>query len=219
LKIDRHGKAKVLTAEEIQLLFSSGLKNDRDRALFGVCLFTGCRIREACTLHVIDAYDTVGRVRPKLIIRKGNTKGKLATRTIPIIEDLRRILTVYHPPSGQEFLFPGRFTGHIDPESASRIFRKAVRRVGIEGASTHSFRRTALTLMSDAGIPLRIIQEVSGHRSLEQLQAYIEVRDEQVLGAVTALSMLSPVGEEVRKYQYPDPHETPNNPRSNVNSD
>jgi len=34
-------------------------------------------------------------------------------------------------------------TGHIDPESASRILRKALRRVGIEGASTHSFRRTA----------------------------------------------------------------------------
>jgi integrase/recombinase XerD len=58
--------------------------------------------------------------------------------------------------------------------------------------------------MSDAGIPLRIIQEVSGHRSLEQLQAYLEVRDSQVLGAVTALSMLSPVGEEVRKYTYLD---------------
>jgi integrase/recombinase XerD len=65
--------------------------------------------------------------------------------------------------------------------------------------------------MSDAGIPLRIIQEVSGHRSLEQLQAYIEVRDEQVLGAVTALSMLSPVEADVRKYQYPDLHQTPIN--------
>jgi hypothetical protein len=53
--------------------------------------------------------------------------------------------------------------------------------------------------MSDAGIPLKIIQEVSGHRSLSQLQNYLEVRDSQVLGAVTALSMLSPVGEEVRK--------------------
>jgi integrase/recombinase XerD len=58
--------------------------------------------------------------------------------------------------------------------------------------------------MSDAGIPLRIIQEVSGHRNLSQLQNYLEVRDSQVLGAVTALSMLSPVGEEVRKYTYLD---------------
>jgi integrase/recombinase XerD len=48
--------------------------------------------------------------------------------------------------------------------------------------------------MSNAGIPLRVIQELSGHRNLEQLQRYLEVSDEQVLGAVSALSMLSPVG-------------------------
>ncbi len=47
--------------------------------------------------------------------------------------------------------------------------------------------------MSNAGIPLRIIQEISGHRNLEQLQRYLEVTDEQVLGAAAALSMLSPV--------------------------
>jgi integrase/recombinase XerD len=68
-----------------------------------------------------------------------------------------------------------------------------MRRVGLIGVSSHSFRRTALTQMSNNGTPLRVIQEVSGHRNLEQLQTYIEVRDEQVLGAVTGLSMLSPV--------------------------
>jgi integrase/recombinase XerD len=204
LKIDRHGKAKILTQAEIQLLFASGLQSARDRALFGVCLFTACRVNEACTLRVTDAYDSAGRVRSKLIIRKRNTKRKLATRTIPIIDDLRMILTNYEPPAGQEYLFPGRFSGHIDPESASRVLKKACRRIGIEGVSTHSFRRTALTQMSDAGIPLRIIQEVSGHRNLSQLQTYLEVRDSQVLGAVSALSMLSPQGGEVRKYNYPD---------------
>jgi integrase/recombinase XerD len=193
-----------LSQAEIQLLFSQGLQTPRDRALFGICLFTACRVNEAVTLKTVDVYDSADRVRPKLIIRKGNTKGKLATRTIPVIEDLRLILTNYQPPAGQEYLFPGRFSGHIDPESASRILRKAYKRVGIEGASTHSFRRTALTQMSDAGIPLRIIQEVSGHRSLSQLQNYLEVRDSQVLGAVTALSMLSPVEDEVRKYSYLD---------------
>ena len=204
MKIDRHGKAKILTQAEIQLLFASGLQSARDRALFGVCLFTACRVNEACTLRVTDAYDSAGRVRSKLIIRKRNTKRKLATRTIPIIDDLRMILTNYEPPAGQEYLFPGRFSGHIDPESASRVLKKACRRIGIEGVSTHSFRRTALTQMSDAGIPLRIIQEVSGHRNLSQLQTYLEVRDSQVLGAVSALSMLSPQGGEVRKYNYPD---------------
>jgi integrase/recombinase XerD len=68
--------------------------------------------------------------------------------------------------------------------------RKAFERAGIEGASTHSFRRTALTQMSNAGIPLRIIQEISGHSNLEQLQRYLEVLPDQVRGAVSALSTL-----------------------------
>jgi integrase/recombinase XerD len=85
LKIDRHGKAKILTQAEIQLLFAEGLQTPRGLALFGICLFTACRVNEACTLRVTDAYDSAGFVRPKLIIRKGNTKGKLATRVIPII--------------------------------------------------------------------------------------------------------------------------------------
>ena len=57
--------------------------------------------------------------------------------------------------------------------------------------------------MSDNGTPLRVIQEVSGHRNLEQLQTYIEVRDEQVLGAVTGLSMLSPMPDS-GKYPFTD---------------
>ncbi len=196
MKIDRHGRAKILTIAEIQLLFSQGLDTTRDRCLFGICLYTACRIREACTLRRADVYDTSRRVRPELIIRKGNTKGKLATRTIPVGEDLRDLLSEYNPPKNQWFLFPGRHgRGHIHPDSAARILRRACQQIGIEGASTHSFRRTALTTMSDTGIPLRIIQEVSGHRTLDELQKYLEVKPEQVRGAIASLSMLSPVGK------------------------
>ena len=33
MKIDRYGQAKILTPEEIQLLFTQGLTKERDRAL------------------------------------------------------------------------------------------------------------------------------------------------------------------------------------------
>ncbi len=95
MKIDRHGQAKILSVAEIQSLFNLGLQTERDRALFGICLYTGCRIREACTLKTADVYDRKGIVRPDLIIRKGNTKGKLATRCIPVIEELRSLLVDY----------------------------------------------------------------------------------------------------------------------------
>ncbi|HYW17759.1 MAG TPA: site-specific integrase [Nodularia sp. (in: cyanobacteria)] len=197
MKINRHGRAKVLTQSEIQLIFSDGLDNDRDRALFGVCLFSACRIRECCTLLTTDIYTPKGNVRPRLIIRKSNTKGKLATRSIPVIEDLRRLLVEYYPQRGDVYLFPGRSDGHISEDSAARILKTACQQVDIFGVSSHSFRRTALTQMSNAGIPLRVIQEISGHRNLEQLQRYLEVTDNQVLGAAASLAMLSPVGESL----------------------
>jgi len=205
MKIDRHGRAKVLTQAEIRLLFNQGLATSRDRALFGVCLFTACRINEACTLQVMDVYDTAARIRPYLMIRKGNTKRKLATRTIPVINDLRALLSSYSPAKEQKYMFPGRYDGsHINPDSAARILRKACHLVGLEGVSTHSFRRTALTNMSNAGIELRVIQEISGHKDLSQLQNYLEVAEAQVLGAVASLSMLSPVEYEVGKYLLDD---------------
>lgn len=209
MKIDRHGKAKILTQAEIQLLFSQGLTNTRDRTLFGICLFCACRIKEACTLRTRDAYDSKGRVLKELIIRKGNTKGKLATRTIPIIDELRSLLKVYQPEAGVIYLFPGRLREHLLPDSATKALRKACSRVGIIGASSHSFRRTALTQMSDNNTPLRVIQEVSGHRDLQQLQSYIEVREAQVRGAVTGLSMLSPVGSEFGKLVFDELDQTP----------
>lgn len=156
-------------------------------------MFTACRVNEACTLLSEDVYDSQGRVRSHLTIRKKNTKRKLATRTLPIIQELRTILAAYEKQAGLVYLFPGRRGGHITNDSAMRILRKACERVGIEGASTHSFRRTALTQMSDNNTPLRVIAEVSGHRNLSQLQAYLDVRPSQVLGAVSSLSMLSPV--------------------------
>jgi integrase/recombinase XerD len=209
MKIDRHGQAKILTQSEIQLLFSQGLQTDRDRALFGICLYCCCRINEACTLSVNDVYTRSGTVRPELLIRKGNTKGKLATRSIPVIEDLRLLLIAYrHPDSG--YLFPGRHgRNHINSDSAARILRDACQRLVLDGISTHSFRRTGLTQLSNVGIPLRVIQEISGHRDLAQLQKYLEVKPEQIRGAISALSMISHVGESsnpcyVGKLTYPD---------------
>jgi integrase/recombinase XerD len=195
MKINRYGQAAILSHFEIELLFAQGLQSDRDRALFGLCLYTAARIAEACSMLSEDVYTPGGKVRSSVNIRKGATKGKLATRTIPVIEDLRSLLVIWQPHAGATYLFPGRHRGHhwrhITSDSAARIFREACKRVGIEGASSHSFRRTALTQMSNAGIPLRVIQQVSGHRTLTELQKYLEVSDAQVRGAVASLSMLS----------------------------
>ena len=62
---------------------------------------------------------------------------------------------------------------------ADHLLRVACEKVGLKGVSTHSFRRTALTQMHNTGVPLRHIQEISGHRNLGTLQRYLEVSTEQ----------------------------------------
>ena len=142
-------------------------------------------------MRTADVYTRKGTPRDDLIIRKENNKGKLATRTIPVIEELRSLLIDYYPNPRTWFLFPGRHNkGHLHPDSAARILKSACDKLDLEGISTHSFRRTALTQMSNAGIPLRVIQKISGHRSLGVLQEYLEVTPEQVRGAASSLSML-----------------------------
>lgn len=187
MKVDGHGQAKILTPDEIGKLFNA-FECDRDRALFGICLYTGCRISEACSMLTVDAYDAAG-VRAKLTLRKANTKGKQETRQIPVNSVLRGYLEAYRArAAGKQHLFPGRHgRRHINPKSADEILRETCDRLGLMGVSTHSFRRTALTQMSSAGVPLRVIQEISGHRSLQALQRYLEVSESQLEGAIAAL--------------------------------
>lgn len=198
MKNERHGQAAILSPAQIELLFSEGLRTDRDRTVFGFCLYTAARIAEACSMQTEDVYTPTGKVRDFVNIRKAATKGKLATRTIPVNEDLKLLLAIWQPHAGPTYLFPGRHSHsfrYITSDSAAVILREACHRVGIEGASTHSFRRTALTQMSNSGIPLRVIQQISGHRTLTELQKYLEVSDSQVKGAIASLSLLSHVGK------------------------
>lgn len=207
VKVDRHGQAKILSQGEIALLFRDGFTQLRDRVIFAVCLYTAARIAEVCAL------------RDVLILRKANTKGHLATRTIPMLTELNTWLVRYKAQiQTTGYLLPGRrHNTHIHPDHACLILRRACLRVGLDGVSSHSFRRTALTQMSDAGIPLRIIQEISGHRNLEQLQRYLEVRPEQVRGAIASLSLLGTelvdgvdldpgfvVPDDIEKLTFPD---------------
>lgn len=192
MKVNRFGKAEILTPEQISLLFTSGFVNSRDRALFGVCLYAAARINEACTLFSGDVIGIKG-VREKLVIRSFNTKGKQETREIDIHPQLREYLEEYskltRPNKYNPYLFPGRHgRGHIHKASADRILREACKKLEIEGVSTHSFRRTALTWMSDAGVPLRHIQAISGHRTLAALERYLGVTDKQKQRAISTLS-------------------------------
>ena len=199
MKVKGFGQAKVLSLLELDQLFQWGLTNERDRCLFYICLHTGCRISEALSLTVAD-------VRGGYItLRKIVTKGKKNTRTIPINERLKAVLDGYLKESKpKSYLFPSHHNAKI-PKTMTRaaadlILREACERVGFVGVSTHSFRRTALTQMHNAGIPLRVIQRISGHSSLATLQRYLEISDEQIIEAVGVIGNKQVKKAEQRDY-------------------
>jgi integrase/recombinase XerD len=181
MKVSGNGQGKILSQEELRRLFTEGLLTPRNRALFGICLFTGCRISEALALKKTDIKSGT------ITFRKSTTKGKLKTRIVDIPSGLATILSEYKFPG--EMMFPGMHgvTERLTRFMADKILRDACKRIGLEGVSTHSFRRTALTQMSSAGIPLRTIQEISGHSDLKTLQRYLEVTPEQKLKAVSVI--------------------------------
>ena len=182
MKVAGNGQGKILTPDELRRLFTNGLLKERDRALFGICLFTGCRVSEALALQTTDIKGET------LTFRKSTTKGKLKTRVVDVHPDLAILLALYQPVKPGA-LFPGMRgrTLTLTRFMADKILKSASFRVGLEGVSTHSFRRTALTMMSSAGIPLRVIQEISGHNDLGTLQRYLEVSPEQKRNAVAAI--------------------------------
>ena len=164
MKRDRNGQAKILSDEEVAAIFN--LLNPRDRAIFAICLFCGCRISEALSIRAGDVGNGI------ITIRKANTKGKKGSRSLPISPSLEKILNDYlEIASPNEYLFPGRAGDKpLTRAYTDLVLGEACDRLGFKGISTHSFRRTALTRMHAAGVPLRTIQKISGHSSLVGLK-------------------------------------------------
>jgi integrase/recombinase XerD len=139
MKVDGNGQGKILTSKELRLLFTLGFVSPRDRALFGICLFTGCRVSEALALQTTDIKGGT------LTFRKSTTKGKLKTRVVDIQPGLAQLLAEYQPVK-EGALFPGMRgrSPTLTRFAADKVLRDACARVKLEGVSTHSFRRTAL---------------------------------------------------------------------------
>lgn len=178
MKTNRYGQAAVLTSDQLDKLISA-LPAQHHQVLAEVCRRTACRISEGRQLSW-GSITSAGITFPKTI-----TKGKLNSRSVPMTPKLQEVLTCWRhewaalygrEPKSSDHVFPGRFAG--EPMS-SRAFMDALERAahesGLEGVSSHSFRRSALSSASEAGVPLAALRSLSGHQSLATLQRYLEV--------------------------------------------
>ena len=55
---------------------------------------------------------------------------------------------------------------------------------GLEGATSHSGRRSFITKLAAKGVGVRVLAELSAHASISTTQRYIDVNDEQMRAAV-----------------------------------
>ncbi|MBX9942413.1 MAG: site-specific integrase [Candidatus Obscuribacterales bacterium] len=177
------GKAKVLSSKEIGNVLKV-LKSPRDKLLFATGLYTGLRISEIISIKQEHVYTTSGGIKNILKVTRLKKKNTVYSN-IPIHPKLREQLQAYKKTldhlddlgTPSPWLFPSTDDPeeHIKRVRAHNILNEAFDSIGVDGASSHSMRRTCLTNMSRAGIPLRTIQEISGHSNLSQLQEYLAV--------------------------------------------
>ena len=187
MKVDRHGSAAVLTDEQLDALLDAA-PSARYRALWSIQRWTAGRISEVLAL-------TWGDINGKVTYRKGNTKTK-TTRQVPTAPRLEAELIAYreawqaeygHPPARDEALFPAKGSTYspMTRQAADKALRHTCDALGLQGVSTHSFRRSLATAAVRRGVSLHVIQKVTGHKSLGSLGHYLEAGDEEVLAAIT----------------------------------
>ena len=184
-KVNRSGKSKVLTQEERDLLQTH--LPEKYRLISEVLYWSAGRIREVLNIRVRNLVPDQGMV----VLEKETTKTK-ETREVFVPDQLMRELLLRVRSLGLEpsdYLFfnqsPTQTTKGEQRPLSVQSFDKELRRVcdwvGLLGVSSHSFRRTQLTELYREGWSLREIQHISGHKSLQSLQEYLDVDKEQVV--------------------------------------
>ena len=176
-KVNRNGQAVVLSNEQLTELFDE--LPQPHRLLFQTCYYTAARVGEVVQLQIEDL--SAGRIT----YRAQNTKTK-QTRSVIIAPPLAKALkAVSLPKTG--YLFPGRFRGHLTTQAADKALRKACDYLGLEGVSTHSFRRSLLTKMHQQGHSLRTLQQITKHADIGNLAKYLDIGQKEADDALYGL--------------------------------
>ena len=143
----------------------------RDRALLETSYSGGLRLSEVLHLQVSDIDSE------RMVIRVANGKGGV-DRTVMLSEALLPTLRGYWKEKRpRPWLFPGRKPGStLDPAVPQRVFKWARLRARVEkSVSFHSLRHSFATHLMEAGVSVRTIQVLLGHRSLATTELYTHV--------------------------------------------
>lgn len=159
----------------------------RDRAIIAVSFYAGLRAKEIAALTINNVLSDDGNIRDEFTLSAQQTKGKKARR-VYVSEKLRKELLLYIRTvklrKHCHFLFQSQKGSSFSANSMCQLFLRIYSECGIEGASSHSGRRTLLSKLASKGVNVRVLAEIASHSSIQITQKYLDVNINQVKSAI-----------------------------------
>jgi integrase/recombinase XerD len=178
-----HHLPEVFSKEEVNAILSA-CKNLKHRTMLSLIYSAGLRMGEMLNMK----WKNIDFERK--MIRIEQAKGK-KDRYVGLAERIELMLTEYKKvyPT-KEYIFEGQYGGRYSARSLEQVFKKTLKRTGIEKkAVLHTLRHSYATHLLERGTNLRYIQSLLGHANPKTTMIYTHVSK----GAVT--SVLSPLDD------------------------
>jgi integrase/recombinase XerD len=150
------------------------------------------RVGEVAALSYAHVLNADGSVRDQIPLSANETKGR-HPRAVFVSPRLRKEIAAYvaavPPKNANAALFytqkcPERgFTAN----TLTQFFLTLYARAGIEGASSHSGRRSFATALAAKGTGIRVLMRLMGHRNIAVTATYIDANDDMLRNAVALL--------------------------------
>ena len=194
----RSGKLpEIYSHEELVRLFQA-TRNRKHRVFLMTTYAAGLRLGEVTHLKPIHIHSE------RMLIRVEQGKGRKDRYTLlspQLLQELRQYWREYRPG---EWLFPNhQRSGPMLRSTAQKIFYRAKRRAGLQrGHGIHTLRHCFATHLLEAGVDLRTIQLLMGHRSLNTTVVYLHLTHKRLEQLHSPLDLLRlPRSEQLNKPQ------------------
>jgi len=178
---EERGRMRFLSLEEAGRLMECA--SHHLRPIIATALCTGMRRGEIMGMRWKDI-----DLRNRTIFVPHTKNGH--SRYVPISDSLFNVLSNLPQHNGSDYLFAGvpKIGKKGKPFNDVRTsFENACTLAGIENFRFHDLRHTAASHMAMAGIPLKIIGDVLGHRSIAMTERYAHLSPGFLRNAVNAL--------------------------------
>jgi len=185
-------QAKTLNKEEIRKVLdycATRKHSTRNRCLVLTTFLSGMRCGEVASLRYCDVVNADGTIKNEIRLRAENTKTNEA-RTVFVNDKLRKefekYIRVYKPNDVKEkFFYSQKATSDgFTANTLTQFYHYLYKRSGLDGASSHSGRRTFITNLATQGVGVRVLMSLAGHKNIGTTQAYIDINDDMKRKAV-----------------------------------